>query len=422
MEYFVTEIEIKKVRHIENLLIALPKEKRTHLLITGKNGSGKTSVLEGIKWQLEGIHSGEFLNLMRWQSTKEKLEQELEQVKRKSLLRSPHFDGIENERQINLFEESIQYTKDSLEKYAKLELRFSSIQHLVAEAQSGRFILAFFGANRQLSMKVPDAIAKIHFKDAYAPSERVSDTFLQYLVYLKTQQAFSMTGGDQAEADRIQGWFDRLQEQLRELFEDPKLKLEFNSRNLNFVLRLEGKREPFDFTALSAGHTAYLEIVSELIMRMEKNEVSSYDLQGVVLIDEIETHLHVSLQKKILPFLTTLFPKLQFIVTTHSPFVLNSIGDTVICDLENRTVMQDFSAYSYESIVEKYFGAEQYSEEIKEKMNEYIALSEKSNLNVQEEVALDQLRMYLDSIPYNMAPEVKIKFDRLELERESEQL
>ncbi|WP_172253891.1 AAA family ATPase [Saccharibacillus deserti] len=422
MNYFITDIEIEKVRHIEDFKIRLSTDKRKHLLITGRNGSGKTSVLEEIKKQLEGIYSGDSLEFINWRSTKERLEQELEQIKQKIPFTTRDSERIEIERKIKIFEQSIAINKDYLEKYSKISLHFSSISNLVAEAQSGRFILAFFGANRQLSMKIPDAIAKIDFKDAYAPSERAADKFLQYLVYLKTQQAFSMTGGDLAEADRIQGWFDRLQEQLRNLFEDEQLKLEFDSRNLNFVLRLEGKREPFDSTVLSAGHTAYLEIVSELIMRMEKNEVSSYDLQGVVLIDEIETHLHVSLQKKILPFLTALFPKLQFIVTTHSPFVLNSIGDTVICDLENRTVMEDFSAYSYESIVEKYFGAEQYSEEIKQKMNEYIALSEKRELNVQEELALDQLRMYLDSIPYNMAPEVKIKFDQLELDRESEQL
>lgn len=39
------------------------------------------------------------------------------------------------------------------------------------------------------------------------------------------------------------------------------------------------------------------------------------------LVDEIETHLHVDLQKKVLPFLISFFPKIQFIVTTHSPFV-----------------------------------------------------------------------------------------------------
>lgn len=57
------------------------------------------------------------------------------------------------------------------------------------------------------------------------------------------------------------------------------------------------------------------------------------------MIDELETHLHVSLQKKILPFLTEFFPNLQFIVTTLSPFILNSIEDVVVYDLEKRNSM-----------------------------------------------------------------------------------
>ena len=42
---------------------------------------------------------------------------------------------------------------------------------------------------------------------------------------------------------------------------------------------------------------------------------------GIVLIDEIDAHLHPSWQREIGPWLTKLFPKLQFIVTTHSPYV-----------------------------------------------------------------------------------------------------
>lgn len=41
------------------------------------------------------------------------------------------------------------------------------------------------------------------------------------------------------------------------------------------------------------------------------------------------------LQKQILPFLTSFFPNLQFIVTSHSPFVLNSLEDSVVFDLES---------------------------------------------------------------------------------------
>jgi predicted ATP-binding protein involved in virulence len=56
-------------------------------------------------------------------------------------------------------------------------------------------------------------------------------------------------------------------------------------------------------------------------------------LEGVVFIDEIDSHLHVSLQRLILPFFTESFPKVQFIVTTHSPFVLMSTRDTLVYDL-----------------------------------------------------------------------------------------
>lgn len=422
MEYFITDIEIKKIRHVENFVIPLSKERRKHLLITGKNGSGKTSVLEGIEEYLNGLYSGDILELFNWNSNKSYWQSQMRQAENAMKDTTEQVYRMELERTKAQALEQIGYLDEKLAKYDPVQVSFSTTDELVSETKAGRFILTFFGATRNLSMTIPSGISKVDFDKAYSPKERIAEVFLQYLVYLKTQQAFAITEGNQVESGKIQNWFERLQEQLRELFEDDQLKLEFESRSLNFTLKLEDKREPFDFSTLSAGHTAYLEIVSELIMRMEKNDVSSYDLQGIVLIDEIETHLHVSLQKKILPFLTTLFPKIQFIVTTHSPFVLNSIPDTIICDLENRTVMEDFSAYSYESIVEKYFGAEQYSQEIQEKMNEYIRLMQKHELSTPEELDLDQLRTYLNSIPYNMAPEVKIKFNQLELDRESEKL
>ena len=59
----------------------------------------------------------------------------------------------------------------------------------------------------------------------------------------------------------------------------------------------------------------------------------------IVLIDEIETHLHLELQKLILPMLTELFPNIQFIVSTHSPFVINSIENATIFDLEKKTLV-----------------------------------------------------------------------------------
>ena len=113
----------------------------------------------------------------------------------------------------------------------------------------------------------------------------------------------------------------------------------------NFDIVLDGRS--FDFMTLSDGYSSVLNIVIEIMMRMENKSAKNYNIQGIVFIDEIETHLHIDLQKKILPFLISFFPKIQFIVTTHSPFVLTSIDNTVVFDLEKQIKLENLSGYSY---------------------------------------------------------------------------
>ncbi len=91
----------------------------------------------------------------------------------------------------------------------------------------------------------------------------------------------------------------------------------------------------------------------DLFLRVEviRKNVSdfSYNPCGIVLIDEPETHLHLSLQYQVLPTLTTLFPNIQFIVATHSPAVISSIKNITVFDLSsketksNEVVGQSFS-------------------------------------------------------------------------------
>ena len=65
------------------------------------------------------------------------------------------------------------------------------------------------------------------------------------------------------------------------------------------------------------------------------------------------------MQRNILGLLTTLFPNIQFIVTTHSPFILNSLKDVVIYDLENHMLVENGLAdVPYNGIVEGYFNVD----------------------------------------------------------------
>jgi len=150
---------------------------------------------------------------------------------------------------------------------------------------------------------------------------------------------------------------------------------------------------------------------------MEKHGHVSHEMQGLVMIDEIETHLHIELQRKILPFLTTFFPNIQFVVTTHSPFVLSSINNAVIFDLEKQERVEDMSGYSAESIIENYFDEDQYSDYVKKKVEEYEVLSDKQSLSQSEQGRLDNLEIYFRKFPLSLSPELSMKINTIRLKK-----
>ena len=75
-----------------------------------------------------------------------------------------------------------------------------------------------------------------------------------------------------------------------------------------------------------------LGIIKELELRFKDKKVE--DIEAIVLIDEIELHLHPEWQGKIARVLIDIFPKIQFIVTTHSPHVIQSAERNQIIALQ----------------------------------------------------------------------------------------
>lgn len=131
------------------------------------------------------------------------------------------------------------------------------------------------------------------------------------MVHLKTQQSYARNEGNISDVENIQMWFDRFERALRILLDEDSIKLQYDYKNYDFKIVQDG-RVPFNFAELSDGYSSVIYIVSDLILRMDKNwlnenRISQYTEEGIVLIDELETHLHIELQKKILPFLTEFF-------------------------------------------------------------------------------------------------------------------
>lgn len=205
---------------------------------------------------------------------------------------------------------------------------------------------------------------------------------------------------------------------MKTIFEDNSLELKFNDETFQFSICESGK-ESFDFNTMSSGYAAIFDIINDLIIRMEARSGlrTEFDMEGIVFVDEIETHLHLELQKMILPVLTGIFPNIQFVVTTHSPFILSSLDNTVIYDLENETLVKNgLKNLPYEGIVEGYFKADTLSEELREKFERYKTLVSKGELTDEEYGEIDRLEYYLDEIPDYLAKELTAEYGRLKLE------
>ena len=147
--------------------------------------------------------------------------------------------------------------------------------------------------------------------------------------------------------------------------------------------------------------------------------VVEYEKPAIVMIDEIETHLHVELQKRALPFLTQMFPNVQFIISTHSPFAISSLKNAVIFDLEKNRRVEDLSTFSWETIVESYFDINQYSHIIEKKFDRYKKLYMLEERNRDEEKEFSSLRAEL-SLVSPVQKELYLAFQQLETRRKAE--
>jgi len=101
----------------------------------------------------------------------------------------------------------------------------------------------------------------------------------------------------------------------------------------------EGKNKTVAFENLRNGQRSVLSMVGDVaykatILNPHLGAEAIRAAKGIILIDEIDLHLHPTWQKLIIPALLRAFPYLQFVATTHSPFVIQSLSEGVMLDLD----------------------------------------------------------------------------------------
>ena len=407
---YITKIKVNHVRHLKDIEIPLSENERKHLIITGKNGSGKTSLLEAIRLAI-WLYSEE--PPMRSQIIK-KLDKEIDPLKNQFHINNilPNAGDIvyyQKEKILNFFKEKV-----------GVEISIRSFNFNEYQLNLKNFIIAYYPAERVYSVSNERGLEKVELKEISKIYEYPREYFVKYLKELKAQEAIYQVNGNIERANEIKLWLENLTRTLRDIFSNEKLTLELNPETFEFKINEPGKI-PFAFDELASGYSASLAIILDLMMRMEKKVDRKYNMPGIVLIDEVDAHLHLSLQKNILPTLITLFPNIQFIVTTHSPFVLNSISNAVVYNLETKTLVntdEDLSRLPYSGIVEGYFGVSELSAKLKEKFERYKKLSQKAHFTDDDYNELGDLESYLDEIPDFLALDIMADYQQIKLELE----
>ena len=147
------------------------------------------------------------------------------------------------------------------------------------------------------------------------------DTNLEEWIIQRAQSANpyqSKADNRKIELDTLLSILNQIDERIDSEF------LEISGDNRVFIKVSGDKRE---LSELSSGFTSILKMVQSIIAGYSyfTNEQQIAHVRGMVLIDEIESHLHNEWQVKIIPLLKKLFPNTTFLITTHSSLVISQL-------------------------------------------------------------------------------------------------
>jgi predicted ATP-binding protein involved in virulence len=399
------DLHMGKIRAIAGFLDNTQKKYRFRLngqncVIIGKNGAGKTSLLKDLHSRLtEQLHQSGAVQQMQM---RENFKSYFNQIS-------------QNPQSEEALKKVIKDTRERAKSGYRILPCIVSIhdaKKLSEEIKNNKGVLRLFTAHRQSEIKeVKSAEPFIKTKTHWFQDHKYGQEFEQHLVNMQVRLALGTDQKNTLESE-IKDWFDHFNENLQYLFEDNTVHAVFNRDELRFYIHQQGKH-PFTFQNLSSGYAAIFEIYSDLFVRAEYHRVIPSTLTGVVLIDEIDTHLHISLQRKILPFFYKSFPHIQFIVTTHSPFVITSTDDSIIFDISSNEVSRNLSMYSLESIVEGLLGVPAISKSLEDKINLLIEYTSQKQISPEAENLVREISPFRDSMDSESQMHLEIAINKI---------
>ncbi|KPA11307.1 ATPase [Candidatus Magnetomorum sp. HK-1] len=364
----INKIILKQIGAYEDISIDFktnkdPQKAEIHIF-SGVNGSGKSTILYALA---AGFDSTELEKRFRVTTQNE------------------NFQIHNNNSQYDIFFEDhsgIVYSISNQEE-GQQEASFSKSTQLVnlkkamnakATFQKYRLDFAIFGysGTRTLYSSPIASIKEISTNPLYHAlnfgKSVNSDLIVQWIANTKARIAFAIQDGNKVLAQKYEDSIQRVEQAISDIV-GYDVHFSFSYDPMNVTIKINNENLEIDI--LPDGLKSIISWITDLFIRMERlpwtDNNNILDKHFILLLDEIEIHLHPSWQRKILPVVQSLFKNAQIFIATHSPFVISSISDAWIYKftLTNgksslSEIVPSKAGFSYQSVLDDVFDVSEY--------------------------------------------------------------
>ena len=352
------------------------KDKAEIHILTGENGTGKTTILIALA-SLFSLNSNEDNNILTFNFNKNNIGKRLRNnssneigfnVEDKDLSKTFTFHvGKSNDERF--IQPLIDYGKNKivskLTSYLNRQLPEKKLRYFGFSFA----VFAYSGYREIKNEKIK--LNKESYKNyLYQALDFIKEENPQFTINQWLADNLSKRALAKEENSKEVNKFDKNIKNLEKAISDV-IGYEINFKlKTNLTLVLIKDNQELDFDILPDGLKSLISWIGDLLMRLDslkwENDTPIFEREIILLLDEIEVHLHPAWQRKVLPVVQKLFKNSQIFVSTHSPFVVNSIDDAWVYKLELENgkakvadVVRSEDGISYQTVLSEIFGIDE---------------------------------------------------------------
>jgi predicted ATP-binding protein involved in virulence len=334
----IRSLTLKNIGVFEDETISFPEKQDKDMavstgaeihILTGQNGTGKTTILQALAIGISHLHP--FIKL--------------KVLNNPSFIKRFHSDKLEDEtppQYLIKFEDFVlsistdgegvyYYVGDDSSKDS--DGLANNIFTFSAFAYSG---YRFIEHQENISIKEKEKYNPLENALEFNKKNGKTDYSLnEWLANKMAQRNSAFFEGNTADVEKYSRGIENLKKIIEDIIEIP-IDFKFKNEKLKVVAVKQGQE--LDFDLLPDGLRSIISWLGDLIMRMDalkwKDDLPIFDREFILFLDEIEVHLHPYWQRKILPVIQKTFKNAQIFITTHSPFIVNSIDGAYTYELK----------------------------------------------------------------------------------------